>query len=302
MFPTGATERHRCDQLPSGFVRWWPSVGLSAAVALVALAACGDGDDASSVTTQRLAPSQISASTVVRPETPPACDPDDLAWWTAAAMPSGTTSTAVVRVRNDGSSWCEVDVAGSPSLSTEAEPSVWLEPAEWADLIVGSDGERCSPTVFDTVEVVVSLVIVEVPSIGVAACDPSLLAFYVADPPDGPCTDLDTVVVHDVLVVRNAGLASCELGDVVGTRADGRGGGVPAITALAAGDVVAVDLVPVGGECAAAPTAVEFESAGAVAVAELRGCPAGGSARPWFGTGDAPTSTDDVITGLDPFA
>lgn len=263
-------------------------------------AACGNGEGAASVTTHRLAPSQISASTVVRPETPPPCDPDDLAWWTATATSTGTTSTAVVRVRNDGSSWCEVDVAGSPNLSTEAEPSVWLEPGEWGDLIVGSDDGRCSPTVFDTVEVVVSLVIVEVPSIVVAACEPSVLAFYVADPPDGPCTDLEAVVVDDVVVVRNAGFVSCELGVVIGV--DAPDGATPAITALAGGDVVAIDVVPVGGDCAAVDASVEFDVAGTIDVAELRGCPVDGSARPWFGNRVAPTSPADVLAGLDPFA
>ena len=266
----------------------------------MALAACGGGDDAASATTQRLAPSQISASTIARPETPPPCDPDALVWWTAQATPTGATSTAIVRVRNDGSSWCEIDIAGSPTLSTDAEPNVWLEPGEWADLVVGSDDDRCSPTVFDTIDVVVSLEIVRIPSIGVAACDPSLLAFFVADPPDGRCTDLDAVVVDRVVVVRNAGFSSCELGPVVGVDA-GEGEGV-VITSLAGGDVVAIDLMPVGGECPTAPGTVEFETAGAIAVDGLNGCPVRGAARPWFGNSASTSLPGDVLDALDPFA
>lgn len=293
-FRSGATSPGGHEQLPSHGVRWWP------AVVLLALAACGGGDEAAPSTTQRLAPSQIAASTVARPETPPPCDPVDLVWWTAQATSAGTTSTAIVRVRNDGDTWCEIDIAGSPTLSVEAEPNVWLEPGEWGDLVVGSDDDRCSPTVFDTVEVVVSHVIVEVPSIGVAACEPSLLAFYVAEPPAGPCTDLDALVVDDAVVVRNRGFESCELGVVIGpgTRDDA----APAVTALAGGDVVAIDVVPAGVDCATPAESVVFDVAGTIEVAGLEGCPLAGAAHPWFGSVSSPALPGDVLDDLDPFA
>ncbi len=293
----GATEAGGREALPSIGVRWWPAVGL------LALAACGGGGDTAPSTTHRLAPSQRSASTVVRPDTPPPCDPDSLTWWTAQASPVDVTSSATVRVRNDGDGWCEVDVAGSPTLSTEAEPSVWLEPGEWGDLIVGSEDGRCSPTVFDTVEVVVSHVIVEVSSIVIAACEPSLLAFYVADSPDEPCADLDAVLIDDVadgvVVVRNAGFASCDLGAVVGEGVDGTT--APAVTALAGGDVVAVDVVPVGDGCEGDVSSVEFDAAGTVVVDGLEGCPVAGPARPWFGSVPAPSLPADALALLDPF-
>ena len=282
------------EQLPSQGVRRWP------AVVLLALGACGGADDAAPSTTQRLAPSQIAASTVVRPETPPPCDPADLVWWTAQAASAGTTSTAIVRVRNDGEVWCEVDIAGSPTLSVEAEPNVWLEPGEWGDLVVGSDDDRCSPTVFDTVEVVVSHVIIEVPSIGVAACEPSLLAFYVADPPAGPCTDLDALVVDDAVVVHNRGFESCELGVVVGPAT--RDEAAPAVTALAGGDLVAIAVTPAGDGCAATDESVEFDVAGAIEVAGLDGCPLAGAAHPWFGSVAPPALPDDALAALDLFA
>lgn len=277
-------------------MRWWPAVGL------VALAACGagDGDGTAPTTTNRLAPSQIAASTVARPETPPPCDPDDLVWWTAQAAAVGTTSTAVVRVRNDGSTWCEVDITGSPTLSEQSEPNVWLEPGEWGDLVVGSVDERCSPTVFTTIEVLVGDVPTEVSSVGVAACEPALLAFFVADPPEGPCTELDAAVVADVVVVRNAGFVACDLGVVVGSVTGD--GDAPAVTALAGGDVVAVDTTPVGSDCEEAVSSVEFDAAGAVDVVGLEGCPVAGAARPWFGSVPAPALPADVLAGLDPFA
>ena len=282
-------------------------------VGVLALAACTGGDsvgegrdgDGAAPTTQRLAPSQISASTIARPDTPPSCDPDELAWWTAQATPAGTTSTAVVRVRNDGDSWCEVDIAGSPALAADAEPNVWLEPGEWGDLIVGSVADRCSPSVFDTVEVVVSHTVVDVPSIVVATCAPTILAFYVADPPAGSCTELESTVVGAVLLVRNAGSVPCELGEVVGVVSPGdAAAGAPtsdvAVTALAGGDVVAIGTVPVGGECTATPTAVTFDVAGEVEVAGAPSCPVEGPARPWFQS-VSPGSVIDVLAGLDPF-
>ena len=267
----------------------------------VVLAACSPGGDASTATTQRLAPSQIAASTVARPDTLAPCDPDDLAWWTAQAMPIGAdSSSAVVRVRNEGAVACEVDIAGSPTLGDDSEPNVWLEPGEWGELLVGTDTDRCSPTVFDEVEVVVETVPVVVPSIGVAACAPALLAFYVADTPAGPCDDVDLAVVDGVVVVRNASLRSCELGEVVGVDAERPPGG-PLVTALAGGDVVAVDTLAVGEGCEAEATFVEFTVAGTFEVAGLSGCPVAGAARPWYGTGAHSGSVAAVLASLDPF-
>ena len=97
--------------------------------ALVSFASCSDGNDSSpSATTAStaaittvphtgpsddLAPSQITASTVPPPATPPPCDPDALSLWTAQVRFVDNTAEAVIRVRNDDADRCEVAVFDS---------------------------------------------------------------------------------------------------------------------------------------------------------------------------------------------
>ena len=104
--------------------------------ALAVLAAsCGSAPDAGSATTPPattidLAPSQITASTVVAPPAPDACDPDDV---TTQAV-AGVDAEVVVLFTNTGEVECEVSLGESWARAHDIEPDVWLAPAATAEL------------------------------------------------------------------------------------------------------------------------------------------------------------------------
>ena len=271
-------------------------------------------DERTTVTAAELAPSQVTASTVARPATPPPCDLDDLDWWTAQVAQVGSSGTATLRVRNAGAEWCEVDIGSSPGVTLDVEPNVWLEPGEWADLLVGSSGTGCPARIVREVELVLGGTDpFTVPTGMVVECGPTFAAFYVAESPSGPCTMLDAVVTDVALLVRNDDFRSCRLGELVGATGVEIGEAPEPssvdITELAGGDVVAFDLgAPTVTDCPDETTALEFAVAGEVVVPGLGGCSsvALGPGRPWFGGTGPLSSVDDqdvesAPAALDPF-
>lgn len=124
-----------------------------------------------------LAPSQVSASTVARPSTPPACDPAQLTMHAAEGADPATV--AAITITNGGDVWCEVDVFESPSVDPLMEPDVWLEPGASAELVVAEVDPGCAqPVELATIELVVNGVDVGVPVPGASACTPQLIALY----------------------------------------------------------------------------------------------------------------------------
>jgi hypothetical protein len=162
----------------------------SVLVAVVAAAGCGGSNGAQppgtsgvatttvTVAASDLAPTQLTASTVARPATPPACDPGLLAW---AAEPGTDASTAaVLTVTNAGGEWCEVDVSASQGVDPLMEPDVWLEAGASALLVVGEGGAGCdSATEVTSIELDVNGRVTRI-DLPAAACAPVLLAFYPA--------------------------------------------------------------------------------------------------------------------------
>ena len=301
---------------------------LALALALVACSGDDVGDDdavdgpragatdgRTTVTAAELAPSQVTASTVAQPDTPPPCGLEDLAWWTAQVARVGRSGTATLRVRNDGATWCEVDIGSSPGVSAEIEPNVWLEPGEWADLLVGSSATGCPAEVVREVDLILGgATAFSVPTGLVVECGVALIAFYVADPASGPCTALTPAVTDGALLVRNDDVDSCELGELVGAEGieigDASEGSSVSITELAGGDVVAFDLQPpIGTDCSDESATVEFATAGELTVPGTGRCAfvVLGPGRPWFFGSAGPLRTvddDDVdgaLTALDPF-
>jgi hypothetical protein len=141
-----------------------------------------------------------------------------------------------------------------------------------------------------------------------------LIAFYVAEPPTGPCTALIPAVTDGALLVRNDDFVSCELGELVGAEGVEIGEATERspveITDLAGGDVVAFDLPSsTGSECADETATFEFASAGELTVPGTGRCAfvVLGAGRPWIHGSGGPL--DDVgdgdVTGalvaLDPF-
>jgi hypothetical protein len=288
--------------------------------------AAGDGDvggadvsvavgDRTAVTAAELAPSQVTASTVARPDTPPPCDPDDLVWWTAQVVHVGSTGTATLRVRNEGATWCEVDIGSSPGVSPEVEPNVWLEPGEWADLLVGGSGSGCPAQVVREVDLVLGgATAFSVPTGMVVECGVALVALYVADSSSAPCTALTPAVTDGALLVRNDDFVSCELGELVAAEgveiADASEGSPVRITELARGDVVAFELPSlVGTDCSDESATLEFAATGELIVPGTGRCAVVvlGAGRPWFeGSGGPLGAVDDAdidaaLAALDPF-
>lgn len=286
--------------------------------ALLVAACAGDTsslDPADTGPTDDLAPSQISTPTVVPPDTPPPCDPDDLLIWTARVEPVddavedvGATADGVVRVANGGASWCEVDVSSSPAVDRRMEPDVWLEPGDWADLVVGSDPEvdaaSCSSVdVVTSVEVDVNGRQVTVPTVAVVRCSWRWTAFSVAARPDVACAALEGRIVGDVVAVRNTSATSCRLGTLEGVAgaeaAPPDASADPQVTALAPLDVVAL---PVDrSSCATGSATMRFSTGATVDVPGLAGCLVRvGAAGPFHGVADGvdPRQPDQ----LDPFA
>lgn len=205
-----------------------------------------------SATAVELAPSQITAETMPAPELPPACENANLALWTAQVIVGADSADAVIRIRNDGGMWCEVNVSQSPNVDPLMEPDVWLDPGAWADLIVGQTGDEClSPAPVTLVELDINGVKVVVPTAMVATCGWRLTALYPNEISAGPCDPdaLEAVgVPFGFLVVRNRSTSSCGLGELIGvSRLDTElqssklvtTPATPAVVDLAAGDVVA---------------------------------------------------------------
>lgn len=278
------------------------------------LAACAtDSGDASVNDTgpaRELAPSQLTAVTATPPDTPPPCDADDVTLWTAQVVVVGEFADAVVRVRNDGAAWCEVDVAGSPSVDPAMEPDVWLDPGAWADLVVGPpDGDCASPATISLAPLDVNGEQVVVPTAAIVPCGWRLTAFYPNEVADLPCDEVVATAVERAIVVRNDGAEPCRLGAL--ETADGDGVTVvPAVPdvevpVLAAGDLVAFELVQQGAAGAARPIVLGFDSGASVEVvldadAVTLGA---GPPQPWLGGPLGPDADDPaaLLAALDPF-
>jgi hypothetical protein len=246
-----------------------------------------------------LAPSQVTASTVARPDTPPRCEPSVLTWWTAQVWPSDLAADAVLRVRNDGDAWCEVDISTSPHRSAEVEPNIWLEPGEWGDLVLGSAEPGCaSASVVTLAQIDVDGAPVVVPTAAVVECGWALTAFFVEETPTGPCTvgDLTFRAADTAVVVRSS--RACVLGAVVDSRGAAAATPEVAVTALAAGDVVAYPIADVG-DCAGGGTAVTFDVAGPFEVGDACLSLEPGPGRPYFAGPDGPLAgIDDPAAAL----
>lgn len=284
---------------------------------VVVLATAGCSGDASSGgttvlhtgPTDDLALSQLTAATAAPPDTPPPCDRDALTIWTAQVLAGGAWADATLRVRNDGDTWCEVDVAGSPSVDPKIEPDVWLDPGAWADIVVGSpEGECVAPAMVDRVQIDLNGAAVVVETAAVVPCGWRLTAFYPNDLSDEPCAELDAVDVDGAVIVRNGSFLPCRLGSLVSVTGEGVAAvpGVPevAVPVLAGGDVVAFELTA-EGVCEGRPVDLVFDS-GVTKEVLLDGCTVSvgaGAPQPWIGgpgspIGDHPAA---LLAALDPF-
>lgn len=284
-------------------------------------AGCGGtsstGDDAATAPvatgpTDDLAPSQLTAETAPPPEVPPRCEPDRLTVWTAQVRPAGTTADAVLRVRNDADVRCEADVSGSPFLDPDMEPDVWLDAGGWADLVIGTADAACA----DRVVVPFALIDVngerfEVPTAAVVGCGWRLTAFYPDDDAVGTCDELATAVVDGAILLRNDGPRRCRLGRLAEVRGDDvvevAGERDPAVTALAAGDVVAIAWSADDG-CPERDVVLGFDAGPSPTVA-IAGCAVEvetGAPGPWIGGPGGPAAAtldaSELLAALDPFA
>jgi hypothetical protein len=292
------------------------SVGATV-VALLFVAACSSGSPAGSgVTTvphtgptDDLAPSQLTAPTVPPPDVPPPCDPATLTIWTAQVLAGGGWADAVLRVRNDGDEWCEVDVAGSPSVDPAMEPDVWLDPGAWADLVLGSpEGDCAAPAAIRLAEIDVNGAKVVVETAAVVPCGWRLTAFYPNRTSDEQCTELGVAAVDGAVVVRNDGPGSCRLGSLSSVAGEGvtavpAAAGV-AVPVLASGDLVALEL-GVDGDCGVRPVDLAFDT-GVIIQVPVSGCEVSvgsGAPQPWIGGPGSPTADDpaSLLGELDPF-
>ena len=285
------------------------------AMGVVATAGCS-GDASSGGTTvphtgptDDLAPSQLTASTAAPPDTPPPCDPDVLTIWTAQVIPGDGWADAVLRVRNDGEVWCEVDVAGSPSIDPAMEPDVWLDPGAWADLVLGPpDGDCDASATVGLAQIDVNGAPVVVETAAVVPCGWRLTSFFPNDVSDEPCSELDVAAVSGAVVVRNGSFLPCRLGAMVSASGAGvatvPGEPEVAVPVLAGGDLVAFELAAEGA-CDERPVDLMFDSGVTLAVS-LGGCTVSvgsGAPQPWIGGPGSPAADDPtgLIAALDPF-
>ncbi|MDJ0769018.1 MAG: hypothetical protein QNJ12_09500 [Ilumatobacter sp.] len=284
------------------------------------VARAGDGEVA-----DELAPSQETAETVPRPDTPGPCAAGDLHVWTAQVVLGERSADAVVRVRNAGDRWCEADLSASPQIDPAAEPDVWLEPGEWADLVIGPSGDDCDePSLVTLATVDVNGTPVDIPTSALMRCGWQVTAFFPNETADSPCgaNDLEVAVLEAHVLVRNADFRPCVLGELVSvTRAAvvPRGdapaaSALPVLTTLAGGDVVAFAYEAPGDAACTAPAAeylLSFTTAGDVPFDGVA-CDSsfvGGSGTPYFGVRGAPfdvapgeaLDVDAALLALDPF-
>lgn len=250
--------------------------------------------------TDHLAPSQRTAPTVPPPATPPPCSVDRLSVWTArVTVTEGGAGEidAAIRIRNDGTAECEVDVSASSSADPTMEPDVWLEPGGWADLLLSASG--CDPAAveFGPVELDVNGEPVRVES--VTGCDGRFVAFSPVEVSETPCDELRAAVVPagagSAVAVHHEGWSTCRLGELVSATGErvrlvARGSETgpdatdPELPLLAGGDVVAIP-VDLEGECPAHPVELVFDSGVAIDVF-VPGCAvtlAAGAPGPWPG-------------------
>jgi hypothetical protein len=272
---------------------------IAAVLAVLVVPAGCSSEDAgegrpSETSAPRLAPSQITADTVAPPPVPDPCDPDELAWWTAAVEADDAepqSLTAVIRVENRGETWCEVDIAESPHFAPEVEPDVWLEPGGLASVAFGPDGTGCTGRRVEKVALVgLGGRMLEVPTLAAGECL-GFSAFYPEISPTRPCDagQLDATIVSDHgFVVVETGV-SCRIG---------------ALTAVTVGDAArdpaeldedaSVDVLLVGDhvgypfstaqDCPLVPAVLTIAGTGDVPV-ELPACAVVrlGAARPYVG-------------------
>ncbi len=267
-------------------------VAVTAVIAVVA-AACGSDssggptgptaprarEDAETLTTN-LAASQVTASTVARPDTPPPCDPAEITTWTAAVDIGADRATAIVRLRNDGTAWCEIDLRGSRRIDPRIEPDLWLEPGAWGDLWIGpDDSATCGqPKVVVSAEITIGGVARTVPTAAVVPCEWTLTAMYGVDAPVGPCdaASIAAVRVGDELVVRNTSFRPCTVGALV--EVDGVATAVRAEPApvevrhLAGGDTIAFAVTAGSAACDPVDAVARFDAGVDVAVRGLESC------------------------------
>lgn len=281
---------------------------------------------AASATAAELAPSQITAETMPTPELPPPCEIANLALWTAQVIVGADSADAVIRIRNDGDVWCEVNVSQSPNIDPLMEPDVWLDPGGWADLIVGQTGDEClSPAPVTLVEIDINGVKVVVSSAMIATCGWRLTAIYPNEISTGPCNpdELEAVgVPFGFLVVRNRSTSLCALGELIGvSRLDTElqssklvtTPATPAVVDLAAGDVVAFPMQsnPVA-DCTIFVQSHELSfSVAGIVTASLPNCMLYefGPGRPLYGDPDGPLwnlppgsiDIQSALAELDPF-
>lgn len=249
-----------------------------------------------------LAPSQISASTVAEPSTPPPCAASDLQVWTARVERAERSVDAVLRMRNDGDGWCEADVGRSPLLDPSIEPDVWLLPGGEADLHVGQRAEDCAePTFVPTVQIGIGTESVLVPSF-VVSCGWWLDAFVPLEPPASTCSDLEAAVVGSAVVLRTR-QGACIVSSVVdaaGAELLPRDAAAPVVASLQPGDVATIGRVAACDTTPPGTVTVGF----ADAELTLTDAPCGleiraGPPAPWFGGPDGPAAAVDRVDGAD---
>lgn len=273
------------------------------------------GTPESPVPASSLAASQLSAPTVPRPSVPPRCTADAVTIWTAQVRPYEGGADAVLRVVNSGE-WCEVDLSGSPRLDPDIEPDVWLEPGEWAELVVGPSGDECDATdVVTLAQMSVGGETVVIPTTAVVRCGWALTAFSSLVSPSDDCTEFDVATTEAWLVVRNGGTAACRLPELIAAGDLGvepRRAADPPVTALEPGDVAGYPLRP-ADDCAGAAVPLEFARVGVVVELTLEPCAAIelGPARSVLAgssglLGDLdrtpPVDVASMVATLDPFA
>jgi len=291
---------------------------LGALAMLVIAAGCSSGPESGAVPSPDtgpsadLAPSQLTAETAPAPDVPPPCDPGLVTIWTAQVVVVDRSADAVLRVRNDGDTRCEVDVGASPLVDPLMEPDVWLDPGAWADLVLGPDGEGCADAATVTLaqlDVNGERVVVE--TAAVVPCGWRFTAFYPNEVSDLPCAEIDAVVVDGAVLVRNAGVSTCRLGELVDAAGDSVSvasldrDATVSVPMLAPGDVVGVDLERRGERASAQPVALLFDSGVTVDVAVDADTAVvdAGPPRPWIGGAGSPSEDDPagLLAALDPF-
>jgi len=154
---------------------------VATVVAAVVLAACGGGEDAADDSTADGSVAAVSdaatgatdtasASTVVPPSLAPAC--------VVASMMFIPAGTGAVQVMNHATSQCELDLTGTPALSPESEPTVWIDSGATAELQIEAAESCATPT--ENLSLMVSGAPFEVTLVE-PTCAPTIVAVYPLD-------------------------------------------------------------------------------------------------------------------------